>query len=171
VRWSPDGRHIAALAWAAPNAPNAVVAVPVAGGEPRALTPPEETGYKELAEWHPDGTRLSYMYYGHDDRGDGSRYAYLDGRPTSLLVNLPYPNWDYVGLWHPGGRDYYFVSSKTGAWDLHAHDISTGTSRIVWQHGSTNPGAATPAFSADGQIMTWPTTNTTRQLWMIDGVR
>jgi Tol biopolymer transport system component len=171
VRWSPDGQHVAALAYADSQSANAVVVVPASGGEARRLTPKEETGYKEMVEWHPDGTRLTYMYYGNDDRADETRVAYMDGRATTLLVDQPYPIWDYVGIWHPLGMDYYLIASTAGGWSLYAHNEPAGATRLVWDHAGTSPGAAPPAFSRDGKTMAWMTESTTRQLWVIDRIR
>lgn len=112
-RRSPDGQHIAALGWPADGKPdeNVVYVIPAGGGELRRLTSPEEPGYKEGLEWHPDSRRLTYMYYGHDWRGDETRVAYLDGRATTLLLDQSYPTWDYFGTWSPDGPSYYVISS------------------------------------------------------------
>lgn len=170
VRWSPNGDHLAALGWEAPDQPVAIFVVPSTGGEPRRLTPVEERGYKEGLEWHPDGQRLSYMSYGNDERGNGSRVAYLDGRPTTPLVNQPAPVWDYVGRWHPGGAAYYFIAADTtGAnrWSIFAHDAAAGATRLVWAR-QDEPGASVPSFSRDGRTMVFDHRRTTRQLWTID---
>jgi Tol biopolymer transport system component len=170
VRWSPDGEHVAALGWTAPNQQNAVFVVPARGGEARRLTPESEVGYKEGLEWHPDAKRLSYMYYGIRNRNDGTQLAYLDGRPTSVLVNLPNPQWDYVGLWHPAGREFYFISSRTRAWDLYGVD-ERGNARLVLSRGDAEPGFTPPHFSADGRAMTWALGRTTRQVWTVELAR
>ena len=171
VRWSPDGRQIAALAWTAPETPtqsNAVFVVPASGGEPRRLTPPEENEYKEVLEWHPDGQRLTYMYYQHGN-GDGTRMAFLDGRPTALLVDQPAPQWDYVGNWSPDGRRYYFISSaRSNSWGLFAYDDSTRSTSVVVPDTVGNPGVGLPSFSRDGRIMAYDVRGTTRQLWVMD---
>ncbi len=174
VRWSPDGAHVAALGWTAPETrtnQNAVFVVPAEGGEPRRLTPPGETGYKEVLEWHPDGRRLSYMYYGDNGSGDGSRVAYLDGSPTSLLVDQPAPLWDYVGNWSPDGRGYFFVVSRfaTG-WSLYVHDDATrATSMVV--PGTAGSVDLPPSFSPDGRTMAYSVSRTVRQLWSMEGFR
>jgi Tol biopolymer transport system component len=168
VSWSPDGEHIAALAWATPKGQNAVFVVPAGGGEARRLTPESEFGYKEGLAWHPDSRRLSYMYYGLSNRKDGSQLAYLDGRPTSLLVDLPNPQWDYVGVWHPAGREFYFISSRDRAWDLFCLDESSGKTRLVVSRNEAEPGVAPPQFSADGKVMVWSVGRSTRQVWTID---
>ncbi|MGK2933647.1 MAG: hypothetical protein ACSLFE_00175 [Gemmatimonadaceae bacterium] len=171
VRWSPDGQHIAALAWTEPQSANAVIVVPASGGDPRRLTPMTERGYKEMVEWHPDGNRLTYMYYGNDDRADETRVAYMDGRATTLLVDQPYPTWDYIGVWHPSGKEYYFIASTAGNWSVYAHDEAAGATRLIWDHQGMSPGASTPAFSRDGRMMAWQTANTARQLWVLEGIR
>ena len=124
VRWSPDGTHLAALGYAKPDTPIGVWVVPASGGEPQRVTPLGEAGYKEGLEWHPDGWRLSYMRYLPRPTAMGSdseiRMAYLDGRPTRVLINqLDY--WDYVGRWAPDGRRFFFVTVPDGggAWELH----------------------------------------------------
>lgn len=171
VRYSPDGTLISAFAYLTGDSTNAAVVVPVSGGEPRRLTPKEETGYKEILEWHPDGQRLSYMYYGHKDAEDMTRFAYLDGRPTTKILDQPYPIWDYSGAWHPDGRAYYFIGSMNGSWNLYRHELGTGNSSLIWHHGGTFPGASRPAFSRDGSVMAFETATTTRQLWVIDGLK
>lgn len=172
VRWSPDGEHVAALAWTSPAEPNAVVAVPATGGELRRLTTVEERGYKEGLDWHPDGRRLTYMYYGHDDRRDGSWTAYLDGRPSEPFVDQPTPLWDYVGVWDPHGSRYFFVASGGDrSWDLYVHDTRDRATRLFASRGGESPGAGLPSFSRDGRVIAWPVSRTTRQLWTIDGSR
>jgi tricorn protease len=171
VRWSPGGEYIAAFGWpaaAAGGEQNAAYVVPAAGGELRRVTPSTEPGYKEGLEWHPDGRRLTYMYYGHDGRGDETRVAYLDGRPTTRLLDQPYPQWDYVGVWEPQGRSYYFISSTRGTWGLYALDEGADEARVVWLQNAVSPGAGIPSFSGDGRSMVWPVQRTTRQLWSLD---
>lgn len=171
VQWSPDGAHVAALAWASPATQNAVFVVPLAGGEPRQLTPSSARGYKEGLRWHPDSRRLTYMYYGDDDRGDGTRMAYVDGSASTVLVDQPRPLWDYVGSWNVATAEYYFIATSEASWGLYAHNESARATRVVWSDASIQPGAGLPAFSRDGRVMTWATTQTARQLWVIENPR
>jgi Tol biopolymer transport system component len=174
VRWSPDGRLISALGYVAPGEENAAFVVPAAGGELRRLTPPEENEYKEALEWHPSGERLSYMYY-HDGGGDGTRQAFLDGRPTELLVNLPEPMWDYFGNWAPDGRHFYFIAAPRGSgnqWGLFAYDETTRTTSVISPAVSPEQGnAAVPSFSGDGRLMAWTTTRVVGQVWLMENLR
>ena len=171
VQWSPDGAHIAALAWASPATQNQVFVVDAAGGDPRQVTPTSAPGYKEGLAWSPDSRRLTYMYYGDDDRGDGTRVAYLDGRPPTVLVDQARPLWDYVGVWNPVSADFYFIASAENSWGLYAHTEAVASTRIVWSDLSMKPGSGIPAFSRDGTVMTWATTQTARQLWVITNPR
>jgi len=57
LRWSPDGRLISFLAYA--NDLPQVFALPVGGGEPRALTEAPEGVI--AYEWSPDATRIAYI--------------------------------------------------------------------------------------------------------------
>src|SRR5262245_14549664 len=58
LRWSPDGTEVSLVGFDAGGRPQ-VFAIPVAGGDPRALTSAPEGvfGY----EWSPDGTRIAYL--------------------------------------------------------------------------------------------------------------
>jgi Tol biopolymer transport system component len=172
LRFSPDGGHIALLGWAQEGKPdeNVVYVIPAGGGELRRLTSSEtDPGYKEGLEWHPDGRRLTYMYYGHDWRGDETRVAYMDGSATTKLLDQPYPIWDYVGTWSPDGRTYYVVSSSRGDWGLYAHDAASGSTREVW--AEANGSANVPEFSADGRTIAFPVMRATRQLWAMELTR
>jgi Tol biopolymer transport system component len=171
LKWSADGQYLSALVYLTEaDSTNTAVLIPATGGAPRRITPAEETGYKEHLDWHPDGKRLTYMYYGHKDADDETRIAYPDGRPTVKLLNQPYPIWDYWGRWHPDGRDFYFIASANGSWSLYAHNEASNATRLVFQHGGAFPGVSVPTFSRDGSVMAFSTGTTTRQLWVIDGV-
>jgi Tol biopolymer transport system component len=153
VRWSPDGKLIAACGFPKPGL-NAVYVVPASGGELRQLTSADE--YKEGLEWHPDGQRLTY----HVSRLDSETHqAFLDGREPTLLVNAP-DIWDYVGIWAPDGRRYFFVGPLT------FYDESTGETTRVSEEGEN---ASVPRFSADGKTMAWWSSRRTgTQTWIME---
>ncbi len=155
VRWSPDGKFIAAFGQPKPGL-NAVFVVPASGGELRQLTSAEE--YKEGLEWHPDSQRLTY----HVSRLDSETHqAFLDGREPTLLVNAP-DIWDYVGIWAPDGRRYFFV----GGPPMYFYDESTGETTQVSEEGE---GAGVPRFSRDGMTMAWwSSRRTSTQTWIME---
>ncbi len=165
VRWSPDGKHIAALGYPTEGKKinavlkfNAVFVVPASGGELRQLTPDVE--YKEGLRWHPDGQRLAY----HVSRWDSeTRQAYLDGRPPDLLFDAPGDIWDYVGNWSPDGRRFFFFGSVKKDWALYAYDEASGDITLV------SPRSSVPNFSRDGKTMAWYSIrNTVRQTWVME---
>ena len=170
VRWSPDGTRLAALGYSKPDTPIGVWVVPASGGEPQRLTPLDEDGYKEGLEWHPDGKRLSYMRYLRQPTETGSdseiRMAYLDGRPTRMLISQP-DYWDYVGRWAPDGRRFFFITAPHGGepWELHAYDEQTGTTERVAAD------AGLPRWSRDGARMVWVVEQSVSQLWLMENFR
>ena len=169
--WSPDGEHLAALAYSKPDTPIGVWIVPASGGEPQRLTPLGEDGYKEGLEWHPDGRRLTYMRYlpqPTETGGDSEiRMAYLDGRPTRMLINQP-DHWNYVGRWAPDGRRFFFNTGPRGGdfWELHAYDEETGTIERV-----AAAARAPPRWSRDGTRMVWVVEQSVSQVWLMENFR
>jgi Tol biopolymer transport system component len=155
VRWSPDGKFIAAFGMPKPRS-NAVFVVPASGGELRQLTSADE--WKEGLEWHPDGQRLTY----HVSRLDSETHqAYLDGREPTLLVNAP-DVWDYVGTWAPDGRRFFFV----GGPPMYVYDESSGKTTQVSDPGEE---VGVPRFSRDGTTMAWCVTReTSTQTWIME---
>ncbi len=162
VRWSPDGKFIAALGRDndLKESSNAVFVVPASGGKPRQLTPDVE--YKEGLEWHPDGKRLTYhvsLYHSE------TRQVYLDGRPPTLLVDAP-DVWDYTGIWAPDGRRFIFSGSVQGDWGVYAYDEASGKTTLV-----SDPvrNAGLPRWSRDGKTAAWGASNTTAvQSWIME---
>jgi Tol biopolymer transport system component len=161
VRWSPDGKFIAAFGIRDRKSMD-VFAVPASGGELRQL-PSAEAGFKEGLEWHPDGRRLTH----HVTRPDSATYqAYLDGRQPTMLVNAP-DVWDYVGTWAPDGRRFFFIGqilNKNAG--MLVYDESSGETTQVLEPGES---AGVPGFSRDGETMAWwQTRQTGIQAWIME---
>jgi Tol biopolymer transport system component len=153
LRWSPDGRHIAALAYANPEEwedETGVFVVRVDDGNVRKLTPDSENRYKEGLEWHPDGDRLTYFFYGPEAFSAKIKVAYLDGRPTTELIDQD-DHWDYVGVWSPDGRQYYFHSDDCLGANKNIHVLQATTGKI--EHCLR--GGYLPRWSRNGSRMTW----------------
>jgi Tol biopolymer transport system component len=161
VRWSPDGKFIAAFGRPKRESGNAVFVVSASGGELRQLTPDVE--YKEGLEWHPDGQRLTY----HVSRSESeTRQAYLDGRPPTLLFDDP-DGWDYVGAWTPDGNRFFFVCDiGQGNWDIRIYDEASGDITPFSTHAGN--ARTVPCFSRDGKIITWSTREKVVQLWTME---
>ncbi|MDA2926429.1 tetratricopeptide repeat protein [Acidobacteria bacterium AH-259-G07] len=170
ISWSPDGKHIGALAYARAEEEVAVFVVSSSGGEPKRLTAPEELGYKEGLAWHPDSQRLAYMRYlpKRTETGADSelRQVYLDGRPSSLLINQP-EHWDYIGTWAPDGNRFFFLSyPANGEGGLYIHDLESKTTKLF-----ASGGGALPTWSGDGETISWVIRNRISQLWLMENFR
>jgi Tol biopolymer transport system component len=157
VRWSPDGAHIAALAYARPEdfTPpeelNHVMVVSVADKSVRRLTPDSEDKYKEGLEWHPDSKRLTYFYYGPEKYSAKMKWAFLDqpGRVEEMFDQEGH--WDYVGVWAPDGRHFHFTSSPDAQDHKNIHVFDAQTGQFI--HGLRD--GYRPEWSRDGRTMVW----------------
>ncbi len=165
VRWSPDGKFIAALGYPEPESENAVFVVPASGGEPRQLTP-DSPDYLEGIEWHPDGQRLSYNVCEVESE---TRQAYMDGRPPTTLVDHPDPNgWDYIGAWAPDGRRFFYISEATGkeGYGIYVYDEISGDITLFADHVADQ---SPPRWSRDGKTAAWWVTRKTEpQAWVME---
>lgn len=168
IEWAPDGTRLAAFGYLEGKSNNHVVVIDLDTGEMRQATPDTEDQYKEILAWHPDGERISYMYYNTDD-GNGSRILDLDTGEVTDLVDMPDPMWDYIGTWGPDQR-YYFISTVRGMgnlWGLYAFDGKSGEYETVRKPAGRS--VSLPQWSRDGSIMVWSETEQIRQMWMITG--
>ena len=168
VDWSPDGKHLGGMGYASREefekgdaGTNAVFLYTFAEETFRRLTPPEEE-YKEGAVWHPDSERISYMYYGPEEFGSEIRFAYLDGRATTLMIDQE-DHWDYLGRWTRDGRRFYFQSNNHDGNNIHVfHLDSEEIEHGLW-------GGGLPTWSRDDKTMTWSTGESVREfVWLED---
>src|SRR5262249_23944325 len=118
-------------------------------------TPASEDKYKEGLEWHPDGQRLNYMYYGPEKLSAQIRCAYLDGRAPELILDQP-DHWYYVGVWSPDGSEFHFISSKCNGDDRNIHIYQARSGEI--KHAVRN--GFLPVWSADGKSIAWTDSQT-----------
>ncbi len=171
--WAPDGTSIGALAYAGPE-DIAVFVVPAGGGEPRRLTAPAELQYKEGLTWHPGGERLAYMIYaGPGERDSALREAFVDGRPSRTIVEVP-DEWEYVGKWTPDGRTFMYQVLRSGRAILYAFDQETRTSRLFAEGVATGVSGLADGlltWSADRRVVAWATPSTSSQLWIAENFR
>ena len=165
VRWSPDGKFIAAIGYTPkPGTSNGVFVVPASGGDLRQLTP-DGSDYLEGIEWHPDGQRLSYNVCEHESQ---TRQAYLDGRPPTLLVDHP-DGWDYIGAWAPDGRRFFYMSEAAGkeGYGIYVYDEASDNITLFADHAAA--GQSPPRWSRDGKTAAWCVTRKTeRQAWIME---
>jgi len=179
LRWLDDGSHYTTLEESeafperfdivrhnAADGSNAILVVDRATKKVTRVTPKSEDAYKEILAWHPDGDRISYMYYNSED-GNGSRIVSLETSQISDLVDMPEPMWDYVGIWGPDKR-YYFrsvVRGYAGSWGLYAFDLKSRKYEEIRQFPIKS--VSLPTWSADGHLMVWSEKEPVRQLWMM----
>ncbi len=164
VRWSPDGRHLAGLADKKPSATNeasGVYVVSVADKTWKRVTPEsEEPREKDGLEWHPSGDFLTYHFSGPETYSAQIRRAYLDGRPTDLMIDQT-NHWDYIGTWAPDGRRFFFSSSENrGARSIHLYDAQTQEIAQDRREGLL------PQWSGDGRTAVWSVGGTGRYFEM-----
>jgi Tol biopolymer transport system component len=160
VRWSPNGKFVAALGMPKPRS-KAVFVVPASGGELQQLT--SGAGGIVGLEWHPDGQRLTYCVWGYDSE---THQTYVDGRKPTLLVNAPDIS-DYIGAWAPDGHRFFFAGLDSSAKDsgIYVYDEASGKTTLV----SGSVGAGLPRWSRDGMTMAWCQLRATNiQTWIME---
>jgi Tol biopolymer transport system component len=134
----------------------------------RKLNGDNENREKEGLEWHPGSQFLTYMFYGPERSGAQIRRAYVDGRPTDVMIDQP-DHWDYLGLWAPDGRRYFFTTApKPGEKVIHLYNSETGQiTHGIWDGGVK----ALPRWSRDGSVAVWAIGNTRRYFEVIENFR
>jgi len=167
LEWSPDGENIAAFAYTEEDKENVLYVVNRHTTELKRLTPPEELAYKEILAWHPDGDRISYMYYDPDSGRwpDGSRIVSLSSGKSQTLAQMPDPMWDYMGYWGPDLRYYFLSVGWSTSWGLYAVDEKTNEYTTIRQLKDRS--VSLPTWSSDGSWMAWSEQESSRQLWML----
>jgi TolB protein len=123
-RWSPDGELIACPTL------DAIVLLPVAGGEPYVLVPgsDELTASPWPVAWAPDSRTLYYRSY---DTRNGLRIwsVAVDGGPPQVLVKLSLPAAQPVGPdFATDGRRFFFTLPETNG-DLWTMELATEPGR------------------------------------------
>lgn len=169
LRWSPDGKSVAAFGYKKREdlgKLNQVFHISIKDKNVKQLTPDSEDKYKEGLAWHPDGKRLTYMYYGPGETDAQIRWAYPDGRPTELFIEQE-DHWDYVGRWDPEGRLYYFFSfiNSNNELDLHVKDLETGEIRHGLHDGWL------PRWNREGTVMVWSSETPNHHFESFKGIR
>jgi len=171
IRWSPDGRWLAALGWESPAArENSVFVVAASGGEPRRLTPISGSGlaYLEGLEWHPDGRRLSYFDY----RVEMNLTVDLTGRVSPPLFDQ-HDGWEYVGKWEPDGHRFFFTSFHYSEppGRTYVFDPASGDIRRALATADDGVEQSLPDWSRDGTTIVWSAVRRVRQIWLMDRAR
>ncbi len=123
--------------------------------------------WKEGLEWHPSSEYLTYMIYGPERFSSQIRRAYPDGRPTELMIQQQ-EHWDYLGVWAPDGRRFYFNSSERNPDQVVIHLYDAQTQQITHDHSGGKLDAL-PRWSRDGSTATWTSGEAHRYFEEIEG--
>lgn len=168
LRWSPDGKYLAGFANTTAHETyekSGIYVVSLSEKSVKRLNSASEDKEKEGLEWHPSSAYLTYMFYGPERSGAQIRRAYLDGRPTDLMIDQP-DHWDYVGLWAPDGRRFFFnAAPKANEKPIHLYDAETGQIKHGLWGGSLN---ALPRWSSNGRAAVWAIEETLRYFEKIE---
>jgi tricorn protease len=166
--WTPDGKNI--LHTSNPNLIQQLQLIPTDGVMPRLLPLPK-------ALWgsiSPDGARIAYTPTGGISdwrfyRGGAKGQIWLANLTDGAVEKLPQGNYnDDQPMW--AGDKIYFISDRTGAYNLFSFDLRTKKSVQITsyeQHGIrwTALGGGVVAFVRDGRIHVFDTaSNQTRVL-------
>jgi len=163
IRWSPDGKFLSGESTR--KRKKQIFVVPASGGKLRQLVP--DDGFNRVGlEWHPDGQRLTYFVRRYENE---TRQVYLDGRPSTLLIDVPDAD-DSLGWWAPDGHRFFFMGYvRTGKeLCLYVFDETSGETSLVSSHLTQ---LNRPCWSRDGKTMAWWATRSTNyQVWVMENL-
>ncbi len=149
--FSPDGARVlfssartdaAASSYFPTGALPELYEVRVTGGTPTMrLTVPAEQ-----ARWSPDGTRIAYReekaYEDDLRKHDASAFArdlwIYDAEASAYTRVTTHPAGDHRPAWHPDGDALYYLSERSGTFNVWRLDLADGTHMQVTEH-ATHP--------------------------------
>ncbi|WP_421731024.1 alpha/beta fold hydrolase [Brevundimonas sp.] len=143
-----------------------VYALPVAGGEPTALTASTTSAARAVSYFPADG-RVLFTQDGGGDELDHLFVRAEDGTITDLTPGEKLKA-DFFG-WSRDGKTFYVMSNgrDEAAFDIIAYDAATYEHRVVYQ----NPGEYSPAaLSPDGRwlVLDKSLTSANNDLYLVD---
>jgi Tol biopolymer transport system component len=166
LRWSPDGRHLAATLHNVDDRTWRIVLIAVADGSTTTLKSME---WREsvLGGFSPDGRYLVYAVPKLVSTTDNGIYSIaVDGSRESTLVRGPAE--DMWPVWTPDGRAVVFLSDRSGTQDLWSVAVVEGKPRgepMLVRGGVGN--IVNMGFTRDGDYF-YGTRNLTRDVYVAE---
>jgi TolB protein len=135
--FSPDGRRIA-FVWIKKSG-SAIFMINAGGRGLKRLTPWRKTGFADVIDWSPDGSRIAFSSPEVGIRPGISTNVYTVRTRGRGLVKLTHSQGGKIhnGLdsWSPDGRQIAFVSNRTGTYEIYTMNADgSGVTQIT--HGA-----------------------------------
>jgi Tol biopolymer transport system component/DNA-binding winged helix-turn-helix (wHTH) protein len=155
---SPDGRDLAYHLTGVRGGLSAWI-VPVAGGTPTRLAPPDvSAGYPA---WSRDGKRLAI-----EVEHAGKTQIWVvnrDGTGLRQLTSAPGQNWPHS--WAPDGDRIAFAGERGGVWNVWAVSASTGALQQLTRFTAQNGFVRYPAWSPLDERIVFVRSTATSKIW------
>ncbi len=100
---------------------------------------PDSTGGRRIGSggapaWSPDGRRIAFHRYVGGGRNSEIFLMDAAGRGVRRLTSAPAE--DLAPAWSPDGRRIIFVSTRSGAWEIHVMSADGGAVRRITRRRS-----------------------------------
>jgi hypothetical protein len=140
---SPDGTRVVYEVSA--NMARGIKLLDLRTGREETLIPPTQFEVAYTPVFSPDGNHIAFSWW----REGGYRDIWTMDLATRQLTRLTADRAiDMEPKWSPDGKYLYFVSDRTGVYNLYARETATGT---VWQVSNVVNGLFDPDISPDGK--------------------
>jgi hypothetical protein len=118
-----------------------------AAGTIETLIPVANMEHVYTPTWSPDGNTLAFSWW----RKSGHRDIYtMDLKTRTITAITDDRAYDLEPRYSPDGTILYFVSDRTGVYNLYAYEFAT---KKVWQCTNVVDGVFDPAISPDGKTV------------------
>jgi len=105
----------------------------------------EEWAYGQMSSWSPDGTRIAY--HGCDERANNCGVWVMKAGGFGPSRASSHAS-DTSPSWSPDGQQLAFISSRTGNWEIHSIDLTTGQEMRLTEHPAVD---VAPIWSPNGR--------------------
>jgi len=144
--WSPDGKHIAYVAFDVNRGRTSLRVQEVATGKIREIS--SQVGINGAPAWSPDGSKLALTL---SHQGNPDIYVY-DLRSDKLTQLTHSNSIDTEASWSPDGRYIAFTSDRGGSPQIYRMSASGGQAERLTYTGNNSQDSA---YSPDGKLLTF----------------